>query len=105
MWDVAQKKEIASFVPWPYPVRSLAFSNDGKVLASGGVKTVEIWDLEKKGIRSTHNVGTLVPGPDSLVRRPNGEFMAACSHHEAPFLTLWDVEKGKDHCERNRGHL
>src|SRR5262249_13659745 len=48
LWDIATGKESAKLVGHQSDVGALAFSHDGKFLATGsGDKTIRLWDIAK----------------------------------------------------------
>ncbi len=55
LYDVPDGKETALFTERPGHVNALAFSEDGKILASGGLETsfIQVWDLNTGSILST----------------------------------------------------
>lgn len=47
LWDVALRAERARFSSHAGPVRTVAFSRDGKILASGGEDgLIKLWNVE-----------------------------------------------------------
>jgi WD40 repeat protein len=95
LWDVATRKEtgqlMAADTAPQRSVMSLAYSRDGKTLASSGQDyAVHLWDpaagKEKRNFRPN-----VMPGPVAL--SPDGKTVAAaCGFH----VRLWDVETGKE---------
>jgi hypothetical protein len=46
VWDVPAGKRVLAGEPQPYPITELAFTADGRLLASAGAeRTVLFWDL------------------------------------------------------------
>jgi RNA polymerase sigma factor (sigma-70 family) len=72
-------------------VRSVAFSPDGKILASAG-RVVQFWDMATRRERST-----LDTWADRLVFAPNGKTLATVHllPRYAGEVKLWDVASGK----------
>jgi RNA polymerase sigma factor (sigma-70 family) len=105
-WDPATGKEVRSLdlasyfgyrqggdknvrLRQPAPVRGLAFSPDGKVLATSGA-TVKLRDpATGKELRSFEAVRQYV---DKLAFSPDGKVLAGCGWK---FIHLWDVATGK----------
>ena len=76
-------------------IRALAYSSNGKLLASGGDDgTVRIWDTATGRAIHQFNHGSAVR---SLVFSPNNEFVASSGGDAS--IHLWDVAKGKDNLE------
>ena len=52
LWDVASGEEVGSFAGHQRPILFIAFSSDGRTLASGDYGgNVIVWDVEKKILR------------------------------------------------------
>lgn len=80
-----------------FEVNSLAWSPDGKYLATTGIltKTVNIWDVDnERVVRSLKNYS---PGHafDSLVYSPDGRYLAGCQSSRDMKARVWDPHTGE----------
>ena len=56
MWDLATKRPVTSRKPLSGPIDSLAFSPDGKTLATGhdsGEVTLKLWNVTAQQVRGS----------------------------------------------------
>ena len=81
---------IADLISHKYTVETLAFSPDGKTIASGSESTVWLWDLfGKELIRSFKgHTGDV----RSIAFSPNGKFIASASMDGT--IKIWNVSNG-----------
>jgi len=103
LWDVKTVKKVKSFTGHSSMITSIAFSPDGKLIASadtglsgdiGGVNagSIKIWD-----VKSGQELKTLKGhkwSVDSVAFSPNGKIIASCGFDNA--IRLWDVATGNE---------
>ena len=98
VWDATTGKELRSFVGHTGEVSALAFSADGKLVASGSAdRTVRIWDTatgkELRRFADLEKQLLAIPGQRlrSVAFSPDGKTLAA----SASMILLWDADSGK----------
>ncbi|MDE0681420.1 MAG: WD40 repeat domain-containing protein [Candidatus Poribacteria bacterium] len=91
LYDVPDGKETALFTEHPGQVNAIAFSTDGKILASGGFNNpiIQLWDLDTDSKPSTltlpeeiHSISTLTFAKDNTILISLDNFSN---------ITYWDV--------------
>ena len=92
LWDVATGREIASIKGHGRGVSKVAFSRDGKLLASGATdSTIKIWDVAtQKELRTLSGHTSPI---ESIDFSPDGRLLASASDDGSTFI--WDTKTGE----------
>jgi len=99
LWDVQGGGELRTIttqthlpkVGFSPLVRSVAFSRDGKVLATAGDLSVKLWDVQ--GGNEMRVLTGYSDSPDTVAFSPDGTILASASYGK---IRLWDVHSGKE---------
>jgi WD40 repeat protein len=93
LWDVASGSELRTLIGHSAWITAVAFSRDGKLLASAsGDRTVKLWD--PTGGREQRTLDGFLGRVSSLAFSPDGRALAAGAHDST--VKLWDVATGGD---------
>ncbi|HSK64987.1 MAG TPA: WD40 repeat domain-containing protein, partial [Pyrinomonadaceae bacterium] len=92
IWDVASGREIGALKGHGRAVGKVAFSGDGKLLATGGTdNTIKIWDFAAK--RELITLTGHTANIESLDFSPDGRLLASAGEDGSTFL--WDAKTGE----------
>ena len=87
IWDVATREQVSTI---DYKARAVAFSPDGRILATGSPDGVELWDVETR----IQKAAMSMPGgiERAVAFSPDGRTLAAGEWWSGFTVQLWDVE-------------
>jgi WD40 repeat protein len=91
LWSVVTGKKLASLPGYTNSLYSLAFSADGKRLASGSQESVQVWDL--KAHKAIASFTGLESAASTVALNQDGTRLAAVGGRQA---RLWEVASGKE---------
>ena len=92
LWDVATGREIGALKGHGRGVIKVAFSRDGKFLASAASdNTIKIWDVENR--REIRTLAGHTSSIESIDFTPDGRLLASASDDGSTFL--WDTKSGE----------
>lgn len=92
LWDIASGKPLGVFEPHSSSVSSLAFSPDGRTLATGMNGTVRLWDLTRG--QTSKGLQGVTGFVDSLTFSPDGKLLAAGA--ATLKVKVWDAATGRE---------
>jgi WD40 repeat protein len=101
LWDVKTGKERTSLKANTNRLRCVAYSPDGKTLASGGADNpVQLWDVKTGKEKTTlkgHNKAVIAwpPSPNGAVLAFSPDVKTLASGGDVNAIILWDVTTGK----------
>jgi WD40 repeat protein/uncharacterized caspase-like protein len=92
LWDVASGRDLGAFKGHGKGVTQVAFSRDGRLLASGSTdNTIRIWDVANR--RELRTLTGHTADIESLDFSPDGKLLASSSEDGGTFL--WDAASGE----------
>jgi WD40 repeat protein len=104
LWEVATGKEVRKWTADPTETYALAFSPDGKLLATGsGFGSIHLWETATgKELRQCQDYRAHVV---ALAFSPDGSMLASRAKLHDCTARLWEVASGKERVPLTVGHV
>jgi WD40 repeat protein len=103
VWEVATGRELRQLGPDPAGTWAVAFSPDGKLLATGsGFGPVRLWDVATG--RPAGSCRGYCSNVASLAFSPDGRTLATVSEIHESVVRLWEVPSGREVAPPAGGH-
>jgi RNA polymerase sigma factor (sigma-70 family) len=104
LWEMATGKEVRTWTPDPTETYALAFSPDGKLLATGsGFGPIRLWETATgKELRQCQDYQAHVV---ALAFSPDSGTLASLSGIHDYTARLWEVASGKERVPLTEGHM
>jgi WD40 repeat protein len=104
LWEVATGKEVRKWTPDKAGTCSVAFSPDGKLLATGsGFGPIRLWEAATgKELRRCQGYRAHVV---ALAFSPDGSTLASLGGLHDHTARLWEVASGKERVRASQGHV
>jgi WD40 repeat protein len=91
-WDSASGKEVKRFEGHKSRIDALAFSADGKQLASAANNEIRLWSIAEQ--KQIHRYAGQVPFPRAIAFSTDAKSLISVSANHV--VQFWDVSKGKE---------
>ncbi len=94
VWETAQGKSLRSWVAHAEGVRAIALSSDGKIVVSGGDRTLKVWDASTGSLLRTLQLtaGESQPVLKSVQISPDNQRLAVATGRT---IQLWNLGTGQ----------
>ena len=90
LWETQPQRQIDSWEGHLQDVSTLAFSQDGKTLASGSPAVIRLWEVETR--KMVNELKPVVPQTEALLFTTDGKRLISIGRTTT---YLWDLETGK----------